>query len=548
MIIYCIQNNLSFNLCKNVRLIYYFCPLFFNLLYKFILNYTSIASLSKLIIKKLYLQEQKNTIMNPTTILLLIAAYFGVLILISFLTGKNDSNTTFFTANKQSPWYLVAFGMIGATLSGVTFISVPGWVEKSSFSYVQMMMGFVVGYLVIAKVLLPLYYNLNLTSIYTYLEERFGKLSYKTGATYFLISRTIGASFRLFLVANVLQFIVFDKLSFFGEQGVPYWITVTITILLIWLYTFRSGIKTIIWTDTLQTAFMLISVGLTIYLIASKLQLSFGGLIDTITDSPQSKVFFFEDIKNGKYFWKQFLSGAFMAIVMTGLDQDMMQKNLTCKNLKDAQKNMYWFTLVIFIVNIFFLSLGILLNKYAALKGIEVSGDKLFTSIATTSDLGVWVAGFFILGLIAAAYSSADSALTALTTSFSIDILDIEKKYDIVKQKKIRQIVHVAYSVMLILVVVSFKYLISDPSVISSLFKIAGFTYGPLLGLYAFGLFTKHKVKDKLVPFVAVLSVVLSILLDKYSADLFHFKFGFFILIVNGLFTFIGLYIIKKNK
>ena len=485
--------------------------------------------------------------MNPTTILLLITGYFGVLILISFLTGKNNSNKTFFTANKQSPWYLVAFGMIGATLSGVTFISVPGWVEKASFSYVQMMLGFIVGYLVIARVLLPLYYRLNLTSIYTYLEGRFGKYSYKTGASYFLISRTIGASFRLFLVANVLQFIVFDKLTFFGEQGVPYWITVTITILLIWLYTFRTGIKTIIWTDTLQTAFMLISVGLTIYLISSKLNLSLSGVFETIIDSPQSKAFFFDDLKDGKYFFKQFLAGVFMAIVMTGLDQDMMQKNLTCKSLKDAQKNMYWFTLIIFIVNLFFLSLGVLLNKYAALKGIEASGDKLFTNIAMTSDLGIWVAGFFILGLIAAAYSSADSALTALTTSFSIDILDIEKKYDIEKQKKIRQIVHVTYSVILIIVVVTFKYLINDPSVISSLFKIAGFTYGPLLGLYAFGLFTKHKVRDKLVPVIAVLSVLASVLLDKYSNDLFNFKFGFFILIINGLFTFIGLLLIRKK-
>jgi len=485
--------------------------------------------------------------MSPTTILLLIAAYFGVLIIISFLTGKNDSNETFFTANKQSPWYLVSFGMIGATLSGVTFISVPGWVGKSSLSYVQMLLGFVEGYIVIARVLLPLYYRLNLTSIYTYLEQRFGSFSYKTGATYFLISRTIGASFRLFLVANVLQFIVFDKLTFFGEQGVPYWVTVTITILLIWLYTFRSGIKTIIWTDTLQTAFMLISVGLTIYLISSKLNLSLSSLFNTITESSQSKIFFFDDSKDGKFFYKQFLSGVFMAIVMTGLDQDMMQKNLTCKNLKDAQKNMYWFTLVLFIVNLFFLSLGVLLNKYAALKGIEASGDALFTSIAMTSDLGVWVAGFFILGLIAAAYSSADSALTALTTSFSIDILEIDKKHDKKTQKTIRQRVHVMYSVVLILVVVSFKYLISDPSVISSLFKIAGFTYGPLLGLYAFGLFTKYKVKDKLVPVVAILSVIASIILDKYSTDIFNFKFGFFILIVNGLFTFIGLFLIRKK-
>jgi len=486
--------------------------------------------------------------MQPTSVLLLIASYFGVLILISLITGRNTSNTAFFTANKQSPWYLVAFGMIGATLSGVTFISVPGWVEKSSFSYVQMMLGYIVGYIVIAKVLLPLYYRLNLTSIYTYLEERFGKLSYKTGSVYFLLSRTIGASFRLFLVANVLQFIVFDKLTFFGEQGVPYWFTVTVTILLIWLYTFRSGIKTIIWTDTLQTAFMLISVGLTTYLISSKLNLSLSDVIDTVIESPQSQIFFFDDIKNSKFFIKQFLAGVFMAIVMTGLDQDMMQKNLTCKSLKDAQKNMYWFTLVIFIVNIFFLSLGILLNKYATLKGMEVSGDQLFTSIATTSDLGVWVAAFFILGLIAAAYSSADSALTALTTSFSIDILDIEKKYDEQKQKKIRQIVHISYSIVLILVVVSFKYIINDPSVISSLFKISGFTYGPLLGLYAFGLFTKYKVKDKFVPFVAIASVLASILLDSYSEKLFDFEFGFFILIVNGAFTFIGLLLIKKKN
>ena len=479
--------------------------------------------------------------MSATQIILLIAAYFGVLILISYITGKKADNNTFFKGNKQSPWYVVAFGMIGASLSGVTFISVPGWVEASQFSYMQVVLGYIIGYLVIGTVLLPLYYKLNLTSIYTYLEERFGNYSYKTGASFFLISRIIGASFRLFLVANVLQIILFDDL------GIQFWQTVTITVLLIWLYTFKSGIKTIVWTDTLQTLFMLIAVGVAIYSVSQDLDLGGKSTLNFVLDSDFSKLFFFDDIKAANYFWKQFISGAFIAIVMTGLDQDMMQKNLTCKTLKDSQKNMFWFTIVLTITNFVFLSLGLLLTVYAQQNGIDAHKDDLFPILAKNY-LGTGVFIFFLLGLIAAAYSSADSALTALTTSFSIDILDIEKKYEQKKQIAIRKRIHVLISLLLILVIITFKYVIKDESVIAKLFVFAGYTYGPLLGLYSFGLFTTWQIKDKLVPIIAILSPILSYIISVNSLKWFGFEFGFFILILNGLLTFLGLVLIRRQQ
>ncbi|WP_370100495.1 sodium:solute symporter [Xanthomarina gelatinilytica] len=479
--------------------------------------------------------------MNATQIILLILSYFGVLILISYFTGKTSGNDAFFKGNKQSPWFVVAFGMIGASLSGVTFISVPGWIEASQFSYMQVVLGYIVGYLVIGTVLLPLYYKLNLTSIYTYLEERFGNYSYKTGASFFLISRVVGASFRLFLVANVLQVILFDDI------GIAFWQTVIITVLLIWLYTFKSGIKTIVWTDTLQTLFMLIAVGVTIYFVSGELGLDSGNILGFILDSDLSKTFFFDDFKSSNYFWKQFISGAFIAIVMTGLDQDMMQKNLTCKTLKDAQKNMFWFTIVLTVVNFIFLCLGLLLTVYAAQNGIDAHKDDLFPILAK-NHLGIGVFVFFLIGLIAAAYSSADSALTALTTSFSIDILDIEKKLGPEAQIAKRKQIHVLFSIVLILVIVSFKYLIKDESVIAKLFVFAGYTYGPLLGLYAFGLFTKWQVKDKLVPVIAILSPVLSYIISVNSSKWFGFEFGFFILILNGLLTYLGLILIRRKQ
>jgi SSS family solute:Na+ symporter len=478
--------------------------------------------------------------MQPIYIILLIVAYFSVLIFISYLTGKSADNKTFFKANNSSPWYLVAFGMVGASLSGVTFISVPGWVEAQSMSYMQMVLGYIVGYAVIGLVLLPLYYRLNLTSIYTYLQNRFGDYSYKTGASFFLLSRTIGASFRLFLVANVLQLLLFDA------YGVPFWVTVTITIALIWLYTFKGGMKTIVWTDTLQTLFMLIAVGVCIYTISSELEIT--NIFSYVADSEFSKTFFFEDVNAGNYFWKQFLAGAFVSIVMTGLDQDMMQKNLTCRNLKDAQKNMFWFTIVLVIVNFFFLALGILLTDYAQKNGIDAHKDELFPILATKGTLGLATAIFFLLGLIAAAYSSADSALTALTTSFSIDILEIDKKKSEKDQEKIRKRIHILFSLILIGTILIFKYFIADASVIAKIFTFANYTYGPLLGLYAFGLFTKLKVKDKAVPFICFASPFLTYLVSFLCLNYFNFDFGFALLILNGFITFIGLSLFKIRR
>ena len=476
--------------------------------------------------------------MQPLHILLLIVGYFSVLILISFLTGKSANNKTFFKADNSSPWYLVAFGMIGASLSGVTFISVPGWVETQSMSYMQMVLGYIVGYAVIGLILLPLYYRLNLTSIYTYLQDRFGNYAYKTGASFFLLSRTIGASFRLFLVANVLQLLLFDA------YGIPFWVTVTITILLIWLYTFKGGIKTIVWTDTLQTLFMLIAVGVCIYTISDEMQIS--NLFTYVADNELSKTFFFDDVKTGNYFWKRFLAGAFVAIVMTGLDQDMMQKNLTCRNLKDAQKNMFWFTIVLVIVNFFFLALGVLLTDYAQKNGIDAHKDQLFPIIATKGTLGLATAIFFLLGLIAAAYSSADSALTSLTTSFSIDILEIDKKKNEHDQEKIRKKIHIVFSFVLIATILIFKYFIANESVIAKIFTFANYTYGPLLGLYAFGLFTKTKVKDNFVPAICIASPFLTFFINLACLNFFNFDFGFALLILNGLVTFIGLHLFRK--
>ena len=469
--------------------------------------------------------------MSPTLILSIIAIYFLVLILISYFTGKSDSNDAFFLGNKQSPWYIVSFGMIGATLSGVTFISVPGWVADSQFSYMQMILGMTAGYIVIANVLMPIYYRMNLTSIYAYLGDRFGESTHQTGAFFFLLSRTIGASFRLYLVANVMQIAIFDA------WNVPFWLTVSLTIILIWIYTFRSGIKTIIWTDTLQTLFMLLAVGVSIWLISDKMGLGLVELSHTIRESHYSQVFFWE---GKQHFLKQFLSGAFLAIVMTGLDQDMMQKNLSCRSLSDAKKNMYSFSLVLIVVNIFFLALGAMLYLYAEQIGMDITkGDDLFPLVALKADLGLGVGIFFILGLIAAAYSSADSALTSLTTSFCVDFLNIEQKAE-GQQVQTRKWVHVGFSVVLVLAILIFKA-INDDSVISALFKVAGYTYGPLLGLFAFGIFTKWNIIDRAVPIVAVLSPVIAYVLQLYI------PFGFELLMVNGGITFLGLCLLIKR-
>ena len=484
--------------------------------------------------------------MQPIHIFLLIIAYFLVLITISYFTGKDDSNAVFFKAKRSSPWYIVAFGMIGASLSGVTFISVPGMINGQQFAYMQGVFGFFFGYLIIAFVLLPLYYKLNITSIYQYLEQRFGKKSYKTGAFFFLLSRVTGASFRLFLVAIAMQYIVFEQI------GIPFEVTVIISILLIWIYTYRGGIKTIVWTDTLQTLAMLVAVGFSIYLINKKLDWSFIDFLNSDDFTTKGRIFFFDDPNSTTYFWKYFIGGIFIAVAMTGLDQDMMQKNLTCRNNKEAQKNMITMAILLVVVNFFFLSLGALLFIYSEKIGLnipivdgKVRTDLLFPEIAMNQNLGTGLAVTFIIGLIAAAYSSADSALTSLTTSFSVDFLGIEKKQEEL-QKPLRKKVHIGVSILLILVVILFNNL--EGNVVGNLFKFATFTYGPLLGLFAFGILTKHKIKDKYTWVIALLSISLSFAITLLPESIIGaYKFHWEILPLNGLITFVGLYLIKRK-
>ncbi|SFF53366.1 sodium:solute symporter [Thermoflexibacter ruber] len=479
--------------------------------------------------------------MSPELIVSIIAVYFLVLIIIAYYTSRGADTETFFIANRNAPWYLVAFGMIGASISGVTFISVPGAVGADKFSYFQMVLGYLPGYAFIALVLMPLYYRLNLISIYTYLDERFGLNAYRTGAFFFLLSRTVGAAFRLFLAALVLH------LGIFAPLGIPFWLNVIITIGLIWVYTFKGGIKTIIWTDTLQTFFLVSALIISVVLIASQLNLGIGELITTVQNSDYSQIFFWE-MNDKKNFFKQFLAGMFIAITMTGLDQDLMQKNLSCKNLKEAQKNMFSFCVVLVFVNLLFLTLGALLYMYAQEKGIALPerSDELYPLLALKlNSFGTLAAVFFLLGITASTYASADSALASLTTSFCIDFLDFKNRKEEQRQK-IKFWVHLGFSFLLFLVILIFKAL-NDESVINAVFKAAGYTYGPLLGLFAFGLFTRWKVRDKFVPYICLASPILCYLLNLYSADLFGgYKFGNEMLLINGGLTFLGLLALKK--
>ena len=479
--------------------------------------------------------------MPPVFFIISIVLYFSILLTISWYTSRNATSESYYLGNKQSPWFLVAFGMIGDSLSGVTFISIPGTVAKDQFSYMQLVLGYLLGYFVIARVLLPLYYKLNLTSIYSYLGERFGSSSEKTGSFFFLLSRLIGAAFRLYISAAVLQIFIFN------QWGIPFWLTTTIVIALILLYTYRGGIRTLVWTDSVQSGFLLVGVILSIIVIASQLNLSFTGIFTTVRDSPYSKIFFW-DWQEKSFFFKQFFSGVFIAIVMTGLDQNMMQKNLSMRTLPDAQKNIYWFVSILVIVNLFFVSLGALLYTFATSSGIPVPAktDELFPLLAL-NHLGSFAAVVFVLGITAATFSSADSVLTTLTTSFCIDFLKMKSDKETVKQKNTRHAVHISFAVILLFIIILFREINND-AVINSVFKVAGYTYGPLLGLFAFGLYMKAKVKDKLVPIICVIAPVLSYYLDTNSVTLFNgYKFGFEILILNGLLTFIGLYIIKSR-
>ncbi|WP_209331582.1 sodium:solute symporter [Lunatimonas salinarum] len=480
--------------------------------------------------------------MDITLILAVIGGYFLLLFLISWFTTRKISAETFFTGDRQSPWFLVAFGMIGASLSGVTFISVPGEVGTSYFYYFQIILGYTLGYAVIAKVLLPLYYRLNLVSIYAYLDDRFGFWSYKTGAFFFILSRTLGSSIRVFLVAGVLQLILFDA------WGVPFWVSVLVTVSLIWLYTHRGGIKTVVWTDTLQTLFMLAAVVVSIFLVKRELGLGFVEMVEVVSSHPYSRVFNW-DWQEGTNFFKQFFAGTFIVIVMTGLDQDMMQKNLTCKSLKDAQKNMFWFTIILVVVNLIFLSLGVLLYLYAEANSIPLPArtDDLYPLLAS-KHFSAFAGVVFVLGITAAAYSSADSTLTALTTSFCYDFLQIQNKYGLVKQVSVRKLVHLGFTGLMFLVILVVEWL-NDQSVINAVFLIASYTYGPLLGLYSFGLFTKWQPRDKWVPHCALITPCLAYLISLYSESLFGgYKFGFEILILNGALMFLGLLLLSVGQ
>jgi SSS family transporter len=482
--------------------------------------------------------------MSPFLILSSVIVYSLLLFFITWLTSRKSDNQSYFLGNKKSPWYIVAYGMIGASLSGVTFMSVPGWVGSTQFSYMMVVFGYLAGYLVIATVLLPLYYKLNLTSIYSYLEQRFGFWSYKTGAFFFIISRTIGASFRMFLVVNVLQTFVLDN------WGVPFGLTVAVFIILIILYTFEGGIKTIIWTDTLQTTFMLLGVFISVGIICNELGWSFSDLFAQLKNSDYSQMIF-TDMNDKKFYLKKFLGGMFIAIAMTGLDQEMMQKNLSCRSLKDARKNMFTFSLVLVLVNLMFLCLGICLYLYSNAKGIAIPGntDDLFPSLALNY-LGPFAGLVFIIGLISAAYPSADGALTSLTTSFCVDFLNMNKRndWDEKKKKQMRYIIHFSFAALLLAVIILFRE-INDEAVIKKLFTIAGYTYGPLLGLFSFGLFSKRSLHDPFVPLICLLSPLFCYFLSEYSAILFNgYQFDFELLLINGLLTFSGLCLISLKK
>lgn len=471
-----------------------------------------------------------------------VSSYFIILLIVARLTTRKNDNQTFFTANRNSPWYLIAFGMIGTSISGVTFISIPGKVDAVAFSYFQIVIGYFFGYLVIAKILLPLYYKLNLTSIYTYLETRFGKRTYKTGAFFFLLSRTLGSALRLLLAVNVFYVIIFKSL------GVPFEVAVIISMGLILLYSIRGGVKTIIWTDTLQTLFLIASLILTIIFLNQQLHFNITQSVRFITESRYSKIFFW-DFRDNNFFLKQFFSGMFITITMTGLDQDMMQKNLTCKSLKEAQKNMIVFSLIIMAVNLLFLSLGALMYEFARQKSIPVPAftDDLLPTLAR--DYFPLASKFiFLIGLTAATFASTDSALTALTTSFCVDFLGFNKKNG-EHSISTRYAVHIAFAALTVLIVIGFHLFNENRSIIDTLFKYAGYTYGPLLGLYSFGLYTKRISNDRYIPLICILSPFVTFFMEKASNALFPmYKVGFETILLNGLLVYVALFAVSRSQ
>lgn len=471
------------------------------------------------------------------TIILTILSYFGVLLLVSRLTARQSTNDTFYRGNRQSPWYLVAFGMIGASISGVTFVSVPGMVNTIGMTYLQTCLGFVLGYVAVAFVLLPIYYRLNLTTIYSYLQQRLGTRSYKTGAWFFLLSKMSGAAVKFYVVCMILQRFVLDAL------GIPFVLTVLVLVALIWLYTRRGGIKTLVWTDTFQTFCMFMALIFIIVNVMSMLNMSVNEAVTTIVQDERSRVFVFDDWVSKQNFWKLFVSGIFIVVVMTGLDQDMMQKNLTCKTLREAQKDMCTYGLAFVPANLLFLCLGVLLSMLAQQEGIALpsSGDELLPMFAATGKMGNMVVVLFTIGIVAASFSSADSALTALTTTYCVDI---KEKAD---DEALRHRVHAGMSVVFVIFILLFRTF-NSTNLIDAIYILVSYTYGPLLGLFAFGLFTKYQVTDRWVPFFAILSPILCYALDVLVQQLWGYHFGYELLMLNGAFTFAGLYVTRKKE
>ena len=479
--------------------------------------------------------------MNSLLIFSIIVLYFAVLLIISYFIGKKHSdNEAFFLGNKQSPWIVVAIGMIGTSISGVTFVSVPGWVQSIDMTYIQMVIGFFFGYMFIAHVLLPLYYRLNLTSIYTYLQTRMGVRAYKTGASFFLLSKLLGAAARLYIVIIIMQKYVFD------DWGIPFYVSITIIVALIFLYTFRSGIRTIIWTDLLQTFFLLAALVLIIWQVIDQLNFSFSEAVSAVVSNEHFRIFEF-DIKSSQNFFKQFISGIFVAIAMTGLDQDMMQKNISCRTLKDAQKNIYSYAWTFVPINFLFLCLGVLLLVFAQVNQIELPAisDQILPTFAATGMLGTAVIVFFMVGIMSAAFSSADSALTSLTTSFCVDILDTSKRKP-ETAKRIRLKTHIYISIVFILTILIFR-IVNNTSIINAIYTMVSYTYGPLVGMFAFGLFTKIRPNDKWIPVICILSPILSFLFNTIIFKSTGYKCGYELLVLNGLITFTGLWISSKK-
>ncbi|MCX6298446.1 MAG: sodium:solute symporter [Bacteroidetes bacterium] len=480
--------------------------------------------------------------MSPILLFSFVIAYFIILLVVAKITGKNSTNESFFIGNKNSNWMLVAFGMVGTSLSGVTFVSVPGAVAKESFAYLQITFGYLIGYVVIAFVLLPLYYRLNLTSIYNYLGSRLGFKSYKTGASFFILSRTLGATARLYLVVNILQEAILNSF------GIPFWATTLIILGMILLYTFEGGVKTIVWTDTLQTSCMLLGLGICVVYILSNLHIGFAGSLEAMQTKGYSKIFF-TDPNSKLFFAKQIIAGAFITLTMTGMDQEMMQKNISVKTLKDSQKNILTMSFILLLSILLFLYLGGLLYLYANQMQVTEIGDKLFPAIAL-KHMPPFVSVIFIIALISALFPSADGAITALTATFCIDILGMQRRTDIdeAKKKKIRQRVHLSFAFIFLLFVLVFK-VINNPSMIGVILKIASYTYGPLLGLFTFGILLNRNVKDNFVPFICVAAPIICFIIDKYQKVLFgNFEIGLELLIINGLITFLGLLIISSPK